>query len=299
MPTFNNFSVNKKRNSFAKIVVVGFLLIAIVIVLNFFGPGIKNLFFKISSPLQKTSWSAGASSSGFFASLIKAGSLRKENESLKDQNQKLISEIVSLQALNSAVQVQDNAYLACNPNFELLMAGVIGLDGQDIISINKGSEDGILEGMPVINQQNVLFGRVDKVYKNFSHVMLISNKKSVVSVRIELQSKSAPAQEENPSDENAQKEPALSPKEINGVIKGSGNLGFYLDLVPVDSEFNKDDIIVTSSLEKVFPKDLLIGKVLDITKNDQKPFLQAKIKPFFDLTNTDNLFVVTNYKTPK
>lgn len=265
-----NFSINKKQSAFPKIIIGIFLLVFFIMLLNFFNAPTKNFFFTVSSPIQKTFWSAGESSSGFLSSVINAGDLSKENDNLKNENQKLISEITSLQAINDANQAQSNVSQACqNTNFKLLMAGVIGLDGQDELTINKGSVDGVAENMPVINQQNVVFGKIDKVYKNFSQVMLVSNKKSIINVKI---------------------------GDINGVIKGSGNQSFYLDLVPVNSNLNKGDVLTTSALEKTFPKDLLVGTVLQIQKNDQKPFLQAQVQPFFNLSNADNLFVITNYK---
>jgi rod shape-determining protein MreC len=170
------------------------------------------------------------------------------------------------------------------------MAGVVGLDDQDTMSINKGSADGLAEGMPVINRQGALFGKVFKVYKNFSTVMLISNKNSVISVK---------AQRYNP--EGTLEKPAdltqdsVEPKEINGVIRGAGELGVYLDLVPIDDTINQGDILVTSAIEQTFPKDLLVGTVTKVQKNDQDPHQKAEVSPFLG-SSIDNLFVITNYK---
>jgi hypothetical protein len=50
-------------------------------------------------PIQKTFWSAGELSAGFFSSLTKAGSYAKENSNLKSENQKLLLQIASLQAI--------------------------------------------------------------------------------------------------------------------------------------------------------------------------------------------------------
>jgi len=130
--------------------------------------------------------------------------------------------------------------------------------------------------MAVISQHNVLFGKVLKVYEDFSKVMLLSNKSSVIDVRVQ------------------QDDPEGTP--INGAIKGRGGLAVYLDLVPIDEEISEGDILVTSALEGTFPKDLLVGKVVEKYKDDQKPFQQAWVEPFFDIKNTDNLFVVTGYK---
>jgi rod shape-determining protein MreC len=216
------------------------------------------------------------SSSSFFGSLFNGVSLFKENENLKQENQKLLSQVAAIQSILQGNQAQSDVSTSCQDSgFNLVMAGVSGLDG-DNISINKGLADGISEGMPVISQQGVLFGRVLKAYKNFSQIILISNKNSIVNVKIQ------------------QSDPLFP--EINGVVKGNGGLNAYLDLIPISSEINFGDILVTSAIDKAFPKDLLVAKIIQEEKNDQKPFQQARIDLFFDVTKSDNLFVITNYK---
>lgn len=255
--------------------------------LNLFGLPIKNYFYTLSAPLQKILWTAGASSSSFIGSFINGAGLNKENELLKQENQKLLSQIAILKSIEQANQAQNDISVARqNNSFKLVMAGVIGLDNNDILSINKGSTDGILEGMPVVNQQNVLFGSVLKVYNNFSEIKLITNKDSVVNVKVQ-QLSVAPVDGFGES------------KEIDGVVKGTGGLNAYLDLIPVNSEINLKDVLVTSAIDKLFPKDLLVGEIIEKQKNDQKPFQQAQISLFFDVKSVDNLFIITNYKQDK
>ena len=105
--------------------------------------------------------------------------------------------------------------------------------------------------------------------------MLISNKNSVVDTKIENTD--------------------LTKAPIFGIIKGNGNLSIYLDLVSSDAEIHQQDNLITSGQEGIFPKDLLIGKITTSKKNDLKPFQTAEVKPLFDIKNTENLFIVTNY----
>jgi len=277
MTSVKNFSINKKNKKWLKILVGVVALLFLLWILNIFVSPIKNVFYTLSAPLQKTFLVAGESSSGFLGNLLKSGFLASENEDLKKQNQKLLQQVAVLQAIEQGNQAQNDISIACqNRGFNVLMAGIIGLDDNDILSINKGSSDGIAEDMPVINQQNVLFGKVYKVYKNFSQVMLISNKNSIINVK-------------------TQQEDINNP-EVDGVVKGSGRLYAYLDLIPISSDIKPQDVLITSAIEKSFPKDLLVAKVEQIQKNDQKPFQQAQISLFLDVKASDNLFVITNYK---
>jgi len=285
MKGVKDFSINKKSNGWLKILIGAVVLSLFLFVVNIFVLPIKNSFYTISSPIEKTFWTAGESSSGFLASLLSAGSFSEENQNLKIENQKLLSQVASLQSILQGNQAQSDVSATCqNSGFKLVMAGVIGLDEDDVLSINKGSANGLSEGMPVISQQGVLFGKISKVYKNFSKVMLVSNKNSIVNVKV------SPF---GGSPEGGQQ--SFTP-EIDGVVKGSGGLGAYLDLIPISSEINPQDVLVTSTIEKSFPKDLLVARIIQKEKNDQKPFQKAQISLFFDIKAVDNLFVVTNYK---
>ena len=86
---------------------------------------------------------------------------------------------------------------------------------------------------------------------------------------------------------------------VAGVVKGSGGLLAYLDLVSSNATLNDADTLITSGLEGIFPKNLLIGKITSVDKNDAKPFQTAKIQPFFSTQNIDTFFVITNYLPAK
>lgn len=280
MNNVKGFSINKRKSWLLKTLIMIVTFLGFVFLLNFFANPIKNGVHIISSPIQKVLWSASQSSSSFFKSFLKAGSLAKENSNLKGENQKLLSQVAALQSIVQGNQAQSDVSQSCqNTGFKLLMAGVVGLDDNDILSINKGSADKVFEGMPVISQQGVLFGKVFKVYNNFSQVMLVSNKNSIVNVKVQQSDSSSP--------------------EVDGVVKGIGGLSAYLDLIPISSEINQQDFLVTSAIDKSFPKDLLVGRIVEKQKNDQKPFQEAKLDLFFDVNTADNLFVITNYKQPK
>ena len=268
MKGVKKFSINKKNNKLSKFLIGAVVFLLLLIVLNFFISPIKNVFYALSLPIQKVFWSAGESSASFFSSFLKTGFLTKENENLKNENQKLLAQVAFFQSILQGNQAQSDVSTSCqNSGFKLVMAGIVGLDDNDIISINKGSADGISEGMPVISQQNVLFGKIFKVYKNFSQVMLISDKKS--SLDAEVQDRDVP-----------------------GLVKGEGNFKVILDLIPRDKEVSSGDLIISSSLGGVFPPGILIGKVGNIKKNDIEPFQKIEIDLCFDITKIDKLFLI-------
>jgi rod shape-determining protein MreC len=272
-----DISTNKK-NTLHKFFLSATILFIFIIILNIFSGQIRNAFYNINYPVEKIFWRAGESTSVFFTTVLGTKNLKEEIKNLKEENQKLLSEISSLQC-NQAKSQTEAEFFSISQQLGLttVLSGVIGLDSQqDIVSIDKGSANGILEGMALINQQGVLFGKVIKVYQNFSKVMLLSNKSSILDVKIQQDDLAKPI--------------------INGVVKGKGGLAIYLDLVPTDAEIKSGEVLVTSSLEGLFPKGLLVGKIIQDYKDDQKPFQQASVEPFFNIKNAENLFIITGYK---
>lgn len=278
--TFNKVNIyTKKQNikikSFLIAVAVLFLFI---LFFNIFQEQIRNIFYFISSPIATIFQQGGNNTSTFFESFLKIKDLKNENDDLKKENQKLLSEIYFLQeSIGEHLELKEVLKNVQSENFKIVSAKTIGLDVfNDFILMDKGSDDGISENMPVISSQKILYGKVFKVYKNFSQVMLISNKNSVLDVKII-------------SGNDYVEVP------IYGAVKGRGNLSIYLDLVPFDAEIKEGDTLVTSALDGVFPKGFLIGKILIKNKNDLKPFQMAEIQSFFNIKNIENLFVITNY----
>lgn len=265
-----NFCINKKNNGLLKFCVGALALLFCFAGLNVFSSGVRNVFLGASSPVQKTLWAAGESVSGVFGPFFQAGAFAKENQNLKSENEKLITQIAYLQySINTDKELQAVAQATSLDNFKLQMAPVTGFGAPDVLTIGKGASDGIALGMPVIDSQKALAGVISKVYKNYSEITLISNKSSVVNVETISQ--------------------------VEGVAKGAGNAGVYLDLVLVDDTLNQGDVLITSALDGTFPKGLLLGKITNIEKNDQNPHQKAQVQPFFK-SSVDHLFVITNYK---
>lgn len=274
-----NLYTNQRSFTARKKIGVLIGVISLLAGLVFFQSTIKNIFYTITAPVSGRLWQAGISSAEVFDVWFNAGGLIQENKNLKEENEKLLSDTILLRQTIAENQLTKAlAQNTQNSNFKTVLAQTIGL-AQDVVFLNKGFDDGVLENMPVISSERVLYGRVNKVYKNFSSVLLISHPDSVVDVKIEAM------ENENPV--------------VLGVLKGSGDLEAYLDLVAQDAELHEGDSIVTSGQEGFFPRNLLVGKVIKSSKNDAKPFQTASVRPLFDIRHTDTLFVITNYKREK
>jgi len=261
----------------SKLLIGVLVLILVIFLLNIFQKNVRSFFYSVSAPIQKVLWGVGDRVADFFGAIIKINSLKNELDEEKLENQELLSQIVTLRELKKENKVLREALeIELQKEFKLAFAQIIGKDiSQDSILIDKGSEDGISENMPVITQQKALVGKISEVYKNLSKVMLISDKKSSFDAKISV------------SDEEE--------KDIPGVVKGKGNFKIMFDLVPREEEVSRGEIVSTTALGGVFPKGLLVGQVKEAKKTDVEPFQEIEIESAFDIKNMETIFVITEF----
>jgi len=249
------------------------LIVFLLIVFSFFfREGLRNSFYVVSYPVQSFFWNAGRGAANFNEVLFNYQEIVEEKKDLELKNWRLLNRVNSLEELKKENEILRKALeVDLKKDFNLEMVSLFGKDfSQDIVLINKGKTDNIKEGLPLINEYGVLYGKVEKVYDNFSQVFLISNFDYSFDVKIQ-------------------------DKEIFAIAKGKGSLEVFLDLVPPEKNIERGDVLITSALGDHFPKGLLVGEVKEVIKEDIKPFQKSEINAFFDVKTTDNLFVLLDF----
>jgi rod shape-determining protein MreC len=202
-------------------------------------------------------------------------SLRARNVELESQVSQLQTQVIELQQ-----RVNETEILAAlvdfsrsNPESTYKAAAVIGRDPSPFlhyIIINRGSNDDIRRGMPVVTNQG-LVGRVDAVIADAARVQLITDPAS--SINIYLQ--------------NA---------ETDAVLFGSVTGDVSLDMISQDNSVEPGDLILTSGLGGGYPSDLIIGQVVTMRSLEFELFQQATVQPAVDFTRLDIVLVITNFR---
>ena len=133
----------------------------------------------------------------------------------------------------------------------------------DYITIYKGSNNDIKEGMPVIDD-NGLIGIISSVKKNTSIVKLITNKSTNISVKI---------------------------NDSYGILKSLDGKVFVSDFSYYDN-INIGDKIYTSGIGNI-KGDIYIGEVIDIKLNETEIEKIVEVKLASNINKLNYLYVVS------
>jgi len=201
--------------------------------------------------------------------------LTQRNAELETEIARLQAEIIELQQENTELQVLSALldFARSHPENEYLTAAIIGRDPSPFLHyviINRGSDDGLLRGMPVVSQQG-LIGRIAAVTSGASRVQLITDPASTINVRID---------------------PSGAEANLSGSITGD----ITLDLIPQDVVVNPGDLVLTSGLGGNYPPNILIGQVASIRQRPFELFQIASVQPVVDFSKLEIALVITNFR---
>jgi rod shape-determining protein MreC len=202
-------------------------------------------------------------------------SLRQRNVELENQVSQLQTQLIQLQQQLREAQVLYALldFARARPENEYIAAAVIGRDPNPFLQyviIDKGSDDGIRHGMPVVTQQG-LVGRIDAVTAGASRVQLIIDVNSTVNVR-------------------------LQSSQANAILTGSLTGDINLQMIPQDVVVQPGEVVLTSGLGGNYPSDVLIGQVVTVRKSETDLFQTASVQPAVNFSSLRAVLVVKNFR---
>ncbi|MFA5871672.1 MAG: rod shape-determining protein MreC [Parcubacteria group bacterium] len=227
-----------------------------------------------SSPFLRVLRNFSLGTRGFFGFLGSIGDLKQENEKLMQENNELLSKNAELANVGNENQLlRQQLDLAPRKDYDLEASFVIGQDPQGInnfILIDKGSRNGIEEGMPAIVSKGTLVGKVSEVYEASSKVLLTTDPQSTVNAEVENSG-------------------------ARGIVKGEYGLGIALDMISQKDVINEGDSVITSGLGGAVPKSLYVGKIGKVKESADKLFQQAEIVSSVDFSKLDLVFIIKGF----
>lgn len=125
--------------------------------------------------------------------------------------------------------------------------------------VDRGSEDGVADGAPVIVGDGQLVGKVIHVSGQTAVVRTTTDRDSRVGVSI------------------------LNGSRTIGIAEGTTGSLLTVRFIPQDETVSVNDLIVTSGLEPGVPPGLVVGIVNTVSDDRTAPFQEAAIEPLADI----------------
>ncbi len=205
--------------------------------------------------------------------------LQAENAALRKQIEELNAQLIDYyqvklenEQFRSVLELKQE-----NRDFQFVSAAVIGRDPNDLFYsfyIEKGSNSGISVNDPVITNAGIV-GWVSSVTASYSKVTtILSPDTSIAAVNKVTRESGA----------------------VNSDLLYAEDGTVKLCYLSADTQTKAGDIIVTSGLGGIYPKDLPIGKVLDVGPEEYDVSYSATVQPMVDVKTVRDVFVITDFE---
>ncbi len=253
----------------AGVILLQVLLLAVQIKRDSQGRLIRSWTVGAVSPFER----AGSYGFGWFRDIWRhyfaLRNTTRDNEELRRENDALKLQVAQLQG--KAAEADRLALLLnfrqSHTDVPMVAARVIGGsagNASQTIELDRGERDGIRRNMGVITPDGVV-GKVVEAYPNTAQVLLLSDKDSGVGAM-------------------------LADSRIQSPVGGTGEPLLAMKYVPNDDTVSMGERVVTSGMDRIFPRDLPVGTIAEIKSGN--PFKQIRIKPAANLQRLEEVLVL-------
>ena len=268
----------RAQNGFLRSFALLFLVSALLLVARNSDPvrGVATVATQLLVPIQRVLADAGITSNRFVQAITEIETLRANNAALGADVDRLTLENVQLrEAAFAAQQAAKLSNLAKTLSYQTVAATVIARDPSNILStivLGVGTDDGVRVGHIVLSEQG-LVGRVSQVGTNYAKVLLITDPSSTLSALVEG-------------------------SRATGIVRGQYGDALIMDWILQTENVKVGDAVVSAGLglgdelRSLYPKGLVIGKVLQLQNAEAAAYQRAIIAPAVDLRKLENVLVV-------
>jgi len=235
---------------------------------------IENLFVRIFNPIFSNFYSISSSIRERYEDKKTNENLTTDNEKLTIQNRFLIEENAKLKTVDEENRIlREYLGFISKNEYKSVMGNIVfrgSLSGEtdivDTITIDKGSKNGVEVGQAVVGSKGIVVGKIIEAKDYISRACLTNSKRCKFAVTVQNEDRTS------------------------GVIEGSLGLTIKMSFIPQDRKIEKDDMIVTSGLENMVQKGLVIGRVIKVEKESNELWQYATIEP---IISHDELTIVS------
>lgn len=264
-----------------KIVLLAAVLIAAVsaLVLSLTGNSYPSTVVQgVLAPLRAGATHLTAQAEKLYDYIFSYESLLAENEALKEQLSQMENQARQAaaltkenQALRDALELKQN-----NEGYEMVDGYIISWSSNDwssTFTINQGTNAGIAEGMCAITANGEVVGLVSEVGSNYAVI------KTVLDSSLEISA-------------------TIVSSGYNGMVKGGYSTDhpdqMRMNYLPSSATIRNNDQVVTTG-STVYPRNLILGYVVDAGFDDTGVAKYAQLRPAADIGALDQVFIITKY----
>ena len=227
-------------------------------------------------PVQRALGETGITTNRWFQAVGDLDKIRAENTSLRVANDRLTLENARL--AEAAIAAQQGAKLDAAQRalpYKTIAAPVIARDPSGVLKtlvIGGGTDQGVRVDQIVMSEQGVI-GRITEVGSNYAKVLLVTDSASTVSALVQS-------------------------SRASGIVRGQYGDTLVMEWILQSDPVKSGDVIVTAGLalgndlRSLYPKGLVIGTVVDVTKAEVSAYQRAVVAPAVDLRKLENVLVI-------
>ena len=163
-----------------------------------------------------------------------------------------------------------------NPDYVLVDGYIISRDPVDwnnAITVNRGSDSGVQVGMCAITSNGEVVGLVSQVGNNYCEIKTVLDSSLQISATI-------------------------ASSGYSGMVCGGYSTGLEdmlrMDYLPSTSVIRNGDQVVTSG-STVYPRGLILGRVVDAAYTEIGVAKYAVLTPAADITSMEQVFILTEF----
>lgn len=229
-----------------------------------------SMIYSVFKPINQTVSFIQGRSVDVFNSYLWLVNVSQKNRDLTEEVRSLRSQIVSLREKElENKRLKEVLELKSRLDFPTLVAQIIGQDASGLfrtVLVNKGSDDGVLPDMPVTVPEGVV-GKISRSSNVMAQVMMITDPAMSVDCRVER-------------------------TRDRGLLSGSYSYSCLLQYVSKGAQITEGDLVVTSGLDGIFPRGLVVGKIQSIRSSEHGLFLEAVVTPAAKLSEIEEVIVI-------
>ncbi len=239
---------------------------------------VSNVINSVLSPIQSQIIKVTHPVKGFVEFVSEMKTYKEENERLKTENNKLMSDLKSVEEykvenerLQRILEISEEM-----TQMKTVAAKVIEYSPDNwfsYITINRGKSSGIEVSDAVITADGLL-GQVSEVGSNWAKISTLINTENSVGVRI------------------------VRNGEI-GIVEGDTKLSktnkCRLGYLTANASVLSGDILETSGLGGIYPPGIMVGKISQISKDNMGRLDYAVVEPFVEFDSLYEVLVITDW----